>query len=196
MSDEKHELKRELKAITSAIDAVKMLCGEDDELLADMIEGETNLHDFIAKCASRVALNEGYVKAISELITDHKLRKRRLDNSSKTIRHIMARAIDEADQKTINTGAFTVTKTDLQPDIIVTEESDIPSKYWKSKDPTLDKATLRKDALERQKAKAEIDNLNSVDARKDALDQLESDMPKIKGITLSNGDISVTIRKS
>lgn len=160
-------LSRKLEAVRKGIQSMKELCGEDSDLLADMIEGETELYPFAERVVEQICNDEALLIGLTAIIEKLQSRKKRIENRRKHARNIVCMVMDEADQKTLELPQATITIYAIDPNIIIQDEAKIPSKYWKPKDPTLDKSALRKDA-------------NAGD--------------KIPGITLDNGDFALKVR--
>lgn len=183
-----------LSAIKQAIANLKDMCGDDDELLADMIEGEVDLETFAQKCAEAIVVDAAFANSLKEVIGNTQARKKRLELRAERIRTILAMALSEAETKTINLPAFTITKRDLKPSVIIKEEANIPSAYWKQPEPVLDKAKLRSDALERLALVNAANVIEDASLRKAELEKINKSNPPIPGIELDNGDITINIR--
>lgn len=161
------EMQKKLEAVRKGIAAMKELCGDDAELLGDMIEGETGLYEFANIMVANIQNDDTLITAIKLQEDALRQRRSRIEKRLHNFRNILALAIDEAEAKTLELPAATVTISANKPNLMINEEADIPAKYWKEQDPKLDRAALRKDALDGQ---------------------------SIPGVGLDNGSIKVTIR--
>lgn len=164
---DERELLKQQKALKVAVANIVDLCEDDDQLLADMLEGSTGIFEFTESAASHILDDETLSKAISERIKDLQSRKKRIDERAQRFRVILAQLLDQAEQKTVVCPSGTVSSKPVKPSPIITSEADIPSKYWKPQPPKLDRSELRKDL---------------------------SDNIKIPGAELGNGSVTVAIR--
>jgi len=173
----------------------------DEEFLADTIEGETGLIPAIeAALKSRdedLMLAEGVAKRIEELQT----RLKRLKDAAERKKSIVERAMVAAEIKSLPLPVATLTISKRAPGLIVVEEADIPSEFWKPVEPPapkLDKAALAKALRDRkaavEAALAEVDRLQDPEERKAAVEAAYAAHPKIPGADLDNGGVSLSIR--
>jgi hypothetical protein len=89
----------------------------------------------------------------------------------------------------------TLTLRTLPPDIVVLQESDIPSEFFVAQPPPppkLDKAALRNALRARQAQIEAVANFADPEARQRAL----APFPAIPGATLNNGSLSLQIRRA
>ena len=144
--------------------------GRDDEELAnDMIEGETSLLEAIEFALNGLDDAEVIIegcKAKEKQISD---RRARAERRRETIRALIERALATADVATLKTPTATLTLRSTPIKALYSEEADIPAEYWRKPDPVLDKKKIN-DAL--------------------------ADGAEIPGVTLSNGGVSVNIRRA
>lgn len=141
---------------------------QDDDDARDFVEGETDLNEAIELAVKQVGEDEAAIEAIARYVTKLKGRSDRIKNRMEATRTAIAVAMEQAAQKRIDTPYGTVTHRQTVRTAIVTDEASIPTDYWKPQDPKLDKAKLAADLRAGQ---------------------------KIEGATLSNGGMTVTIRR-
>jgi hypothetical protein len=143
MSDAAHELFRETQAAkTLRAQLADILTGDDDDVLADMVEGETNLHEAIGNAIELLAGDSAAVVGIDDLIA--KLTKRR-DRFALRIDHTrtaLSVALEQAGRKSFEHPVATLSLKVVPPSVTVTDEAAIPSKFWKSPPPKLDKKAV------------------------------------------------------
>lgn len=168
MTDD-HVLHREIEAAKLLRDQLAALGQEDPDLLADMIEGETNLHEALAYLTAKINEDRAQVAGIEMYEGKIASRKKRLKTRIENCRALLALGMEVAGLKRIDTPAASVSLTAAQPKLIVTDESAIPARFWKAADPKLDMNAVKGEI----KAGAVV-----------------------PGCELSNGAPTVTIRRS
>lgn len=142
---------------------------QDEDDARDFVEGETNLVEAIELAVKQTGEDEAAIEAIDNYVAKLKGRKDRLKSRIKATRTAIAVAMIQASQKKIETPYGTVTRTSTVQTVIITDEASIPTDYWKSQDPKLDKAKLAADLRAGQ---------------------------RVEGATLSNGGETVMIKRS
>lgn len=160
------KLRREAEAARSL---VAELQSDDETLLHDMVEGETMLFEAIDaaidemdECDIRAAGCKEKIKQLTE-------RQKRAEARQERLRTLIEQAMLVADQKTIKRPLATLTVRDVAPRPMITEEAQIPSEYWRSPDPVVDKKKIN---------------------------EAIADGKTIPGVTMTNGSTSLTIRRA
>ena len=145
MTDVSHDLYRETQAAkTLRAQLADILTGDDDDVMADMVEGETNLHEAIGNAIELLAGDSAALVGIDDLI--EKLKKRR-DRFALRIDHTrtaLSVALEQAGRKSFEHPVATLTLKAVAPCVNVTDEAAIPSRFWKSPPPKLDKVIREK----------------------------------------------------
>ncbi|MBO6755434.1 MAG: siphovirus Gp157 family protein [Roseibium sp.] len=146
MSNAAHELYKESRKAATFVDGIKHLLGEDDDLLHDMLEGETDLMTALQKAADAIdeenVLIDGMDKRIGEMQERKRLAKARVQHIKTLIEQALVMA---GDMKTVRLPNMTITLRDRKPAPVIERESDIPSRFWIPQpppDPKLDKKAL------------------------------------------------------
>lgn len=162
------DLEKEIAAARIIREQVAALTGDDPDFIRDAIEGETSLLEIVGALAAAdgedMALVDGldtYQKAIAD-------RKARILRRADIRRALIASALEIVELKKLETPAGTISVRAVAPKAIINDESAIPSEYFETPPPKLNKS--------------EVTN-----ALKDGRD--------IPGATLSNGSITIAIRK-
>jgi hypothetical protein len=168
---------------------------DDSQLLADTIEGETNIETAIGKVVESIILEDNVaLEGISRAETFLKDRKSRVEDRIERKKAMILTAMQIAELKTVKTPLATITKKLTAAKVIVTDESLIPTEFFKTPEPVLDKKLLN----DRVKARALlIDEAMQVkdDAdRKTKLAMIEATSPPIPGAELSNGSATIQLR--
>lgn len=149
------------------IENMAALLGQDDELIADTVEGETELIEVIDQAIKRVLFVEGLIDQIAAEQAKLADRKKRLVNQVAMIKTAVGAAMEDGSLKKVEGASYTISSKAVPDRAIVLEEADLPSEYFK-KTVTVDKSKLLK-------------------ALKEGLD--------ISGATLSNGGRTIQIRR-
>ncbi len=97
---------------------------EDDQLRADMIEGETDMHEFM-RMLERIrhdacAMAGGVATTIAELV----LRQERFERREEAVRKLMFKVMDAANQKKLELPEATISIVNGQPKLIEEMEFD------------------------------------------------------------------------
>lgn len=162
------DLSREMEAAKIIRAQLETLAPDDDDLARDMIEGETGLIEMVARIAAHEGEDASLLAGLGKYADELDARKKRIASRIETRRALLGSALEIAGCPSIETPTGTVSLAKVAPKAIVTDEADIPSKYWKAGKPTLDKKALSDD----MKAGAVV-----------------------PGATLSNGSITIRIQR-
>lgn len=140
----------------------------DAQLVLDMIEGSTDLHEAICVVAEEIGEDEILLDGIKAAQTNLAARKARVEKSIDDRRNIILMAMDRAGIPAIKSPTCTLSVRSTPPQAVIIDESAIPADYFITKEPTLDKRTLA----------AALKN------------------GPIPGAELSNGGIGLTLRRA
>lgn len=144
----------------------------DDEVLTDTLEGETDLNETLIRAAREAQRRAAMADAIGSIIKDNQARKKRHEGASEAIRDAVAEAMETAGLKKVEAPDMTLTFRALKPSLEVTDEQIAMDSFGKTKR-VLDKAAAN-DAFKRSQERGET-----------------FDFP---GFSFSNGGAAVTIR--
>lgn len=167
MSDLQRALKDEAEAARCLLANLREIIGDDEEAVATVVEGETNLIEAIRAAHEQIAFDELCAESVAATIKRFAERKSRLEARAERARTAVALAMEMAGLKKVELPEAVLTIKATPPKAIVTDEAAIPSKFWKPSDPKLDK-------------KAVLDALKAGE--------------KIDGAELSNGGTTLQIR--
>lgn len=117
----------------------------DDETLADTLEGMTDLHEVVAAIVRSALIDEALAEGLKSHINRLQERLQRLNQRGAARRQIAREAMVEVDLKRITAPDFTITVRPGSPALVVTDERTIPSTYWTSREPRLDRISLLND---------------------------------------------------
>jgi hypothetical protein len=161
MADETLRLHQEIGAAKRLRENLASLFEDDPELARDSIEGETNLNEAIQEAVDLYCADKTRVEAIAEHIKLMETRKARLEKRMETTRSMICVALDQAGKKKVETalGTATLKNTPRQLQVHPEDEPFIPTKYWRTGKPSLDKKKLKADLEAGETIKgAQLDN--------------------------------------
>ena len=144
---------------------------DDVELVADVIESETSLHETIAAAVDQIDNLEVMViglKAKEEAFAD---RRKAIEARSESLRAAIEQAMISAEQINIPLPTATVFISKRKPALIVENEAEIPSEFF----------------VEQERPAPKLD--------KRALAAALADGRAVPGAMLDNGTVSLTIRR-
>lgn len=180
---------KEAQAVAALKDGLRLLGEEgDDQLLADSIEGETSLFEVVDAVIGRIREASIMVEGLEVVIAGLQERKRRHEEAQKRDRALIEQSMSIAGLDKIVRPTATLSLSQRAPSLAVTEESEIPARYWRAGAPTLDKKGLTEALRARHAALA---SLPEGAAEREAV---LAEHPEIPGATLTNGAPSLTIR--
>lgn len=167
MSNVSREVQIQGEAARSLLANIRDVIGDDDEMIATAVEGETSLIEAISGGVDRIEELKAHREAIETRIKDLQTRRDRFEDQEGRIKAAIHIAMGQAELPKIELPQATLSLRAVPPKAEITDEALVPSKYWKAQDPKLDK-------------KAVLDALKA-----------KEDVP---GASLSNGSQSISIR--
>lgn len=120
-------LHRELDAAKRLKEKLVEAYGEDADLLKDMIEGETGLHEAIAHATLELAAVEGEKDGIEIAIAKMRERLTRHCNKAEGIRNAIQAAMEIAELTSLKTPAATLSVRPSPPSVEIIDEAAIPA---------------------------------------------------------------------
>ncbi len=169
MTDISRNVQIQGEAARSLLANIRDVIGDDDEMIATAVEGETTLIETISSAVDRMAELDGHQKALETQIKNLTERRSRFEDQHARIKAAIHVAMGQADLRKIELPQATLSLRAVPPKAEITDEAAIPSKFWKTKEPTLDK-------------KAVLDALKAKEA--------------VPGAVLSNGHETLSVRAS
>lgn len=125
-----HLIDGDASYLNSQVANLRSICGDDDvDLLTDMIEGTTQLDQFVGKVVEIIQTDEAFsegLKVYQKTIVD---RRRRLDERAKRLRVLLASVVTELPGRSYQHALAHLRAFDVDPKVIVTDESSIPSAF-------------------------------------------------------------------
>lgn len=170
------------------------ILAKDPGFLPEAIEAETSLFEALNALVASVREDEAMADGVEKLTGLLKTRKEALERRAETKRALIASALEIACLTSHEAPAGTVSLKVTPPKVIITEEADIPSKFFTSPDPVISRKALGEALKFRAAALSAAADIEDEDERDVARAQVERDFPPIPGATLSNGGMTVAIR--
>lgn len=167
MSDVSRALHIQGEAAKVLLANIRDVIGDDDEMIATAVEGETSLVETISSAVDRIAELDAHCEAIARRMKDLGERQSRFEAQAARIKAAVYVAMGQGELRKLELPQATISIRAVQPKVEVIDETEIPARFWKRKDPELD----RKELLKALNAKEVI-----------------------QGATLSNGGETISIR--
>lgn len=188
------QLEIELEAGRVLLDQLRELAAGDADFFSDLVEGETGIFDLIEKIIEAEFEDETLLAGLEVSIKKLQERKSKTEARIETARALVASAFLQLGLKTRRFPLGTITVSPKTPTAVITDETEIPSRFWKPQDPKIDKAELNKAVLAR-KAAIDAAQQSPEEERAYLLELADAQFPEIPGATISNGGIKLAIRR-
>jgi hypothetical protein len=188
------QLKANITALVAADENGGELSPEDLQTIQDTFDGATTLDAEVRAALLRIRDDTIIVTGCKAEIENLKARKERCEKRIDTLRGFIEQAMTVAQWPRLELDVATVYAGQVAPRVVVTEESEIPSQFFKRSDPVLDKAGLNKVVLERHKAITAASAIKDEAGRKAKLANIDQEMPAIPGVTVETGGVKLNIR--
>ena len=150
MANIEHELHKEKQAAKVLLANYNDLISDDEEMTSHLIEGETDLLEVIDQVVEEIAWEEVHIEALNKMIEKVKNRRDRKKAKVERLKTSIAHAVDMAGLKKYQSPLALVSTKKVAPMPVITDEALIPSDYFKSQDPKLDKLALAKDLKDKK----------------------------------------------
>lgn len=160
-------LRRETLAARALLTSMADILDGDPELIDSAVAGETDLEEAMDAAVRRLMELDGLTNGIAGLMAGLKDRGERLEKQRDLIRECLVVAMEVAGRRKIETALATIFLRATPPKVEITDEQQIPRRFWKQPEPRLDKRAL-------------LDALKAKDA--------------IPGALLSNGGVTLQIK--
>ena len=167
MTNLTREIQIQGEAARSLLANIRDVIGDDEEMAATAVEGETSLLEVISNAVDRTEELKAHREAIETRIKDLQTRRDRFEEQEGRIKAAVHVAMSMAELRKIELPQATLSVRAVPPKAEITDEALLPSKFWKPQDPKLDK-------------KAVLDALKSKEF--------------VPGAALSNGSETLSVR--
>jgi hypothetical protein len=119
--------------------------GLDDEILADTLEGITDLHEMIAAVIRSALVDEALQTGLRTRLVEMRQRFGRLQERGAKKRQLALEAMCETGLKKMEEPDFTASARSGLPALVIVAEPEIPETYWVPQPPKLDRQALLAD---------------------------------------------------
>ena len=126
-----HALKYEATVAEEMAQKLRDLFAADEDLVSDMIEGETQLHELIAIAVMRAVELGAMQESIKEMVAKLRSRAERLANQERGLRDALLLAMVKGSVKKLELPVATVSVANAQRRLAIIDESLIPDAFWK-----------------------------------------------------------------
>ena len=141
-----NRIEREAQAAKALRESIAQLAEGDEDLMLDMIEGETSLVECIDALLLRMASDRALVEGTAKVASDLQERARRVEKRIAFDRALIEQAMMTAEIAKLERPAATLSLANRAPSLRVDSEPDIPAEFWTAGAPKLDRKALT-DAL-------------------------------------------------
>ncbi|CCE05815.1 hypothetical protein BRAS3843_1480046 [Bradyrhizobium sp. STM 3843] len=206
------DARRDLAKELAAADALKLqlaeLCGEgetDTVLLKDMIEGSTNLIETVDAMLMQIMIDGANLTGLDKAKSTMDARKKRLEDRVDTMRTMLASALEILEERRFERPVATITLKPTPRKVLITEESEIPERFWKRPDPVLSKKDLADELkAHEQTLQGKLDEIRaaveagviSAEQAEEQRERVRAAFPNIPGAELDGGGTTVQIKFS
>lgn len=140
MADRKLHL--EMEAAQRLKEKLIATYGADSDLLRDMVEAETSLHEAIGRASLELAAVEGEKEGVEIAIAKLKARLTRHCERAEGIREAIQAAMETAELTSLKTPAATLSIRPSPPSVEITDQAALPAIFLKQPPPTVDKKAI------------------------------------------------------
>lgn len=106
---------------------------EDQDLLADMLEGQTDFNEVIAALAKDIKLSKANVAGIKEVAKGLKERQARFEAKEEFARSLILKLMEAAGVKKLTLPVATINLTNVSPSVMIVDEDAIPDAFMRIK---------------------------------------------------------------
>jgi hypothetical protein len=188
------QLRANIRALVAADENGGELSAEDRQTIQDTFDGATTLDAEVREALLRMRDDTIIVTGCKAEIENLKARKERCEKRIETLRGFIEQAMAIAEWPKLELDIATVYAGKEAARVVVVEEIEIPSQFFRRQDPVLDKSGLNRVVLERHKALTAALSIADQSEREARIEYINREMPEIKGVTVETGGIKLNIR--
>jgi len=142
MSDASHRLHQEIQAAKTLRAQLRDIIGGDEDIAADIVEGETSLNEAMEAVVAQLVDDYAAMRGLDSMLEDLGKRRERIKQRIENMRTMVSVALEQAGKKKFEHPAATFASRNVPASVVVVDEAQIPSKYFKSADPKLDRKMI------------------------------------------------------
>jgi hypothetical protein len=117
----------------------------DEQTLADIVEGLTDLHEVLAAVIRAALADQALATGLEGRIGEMQARRDRLQDRATKRRQIAKDLMVELELKKLSAPDFTASIRPGTPALMVIDEAAVPSIYWEPREPRLNRQELAND---------------------------------------------------
>jgi hypothetical protein len=148
-----------------------MGAGDDQELIADSIEGQTGFLEALEKAVSEIDECEVLIAGLKAKEEAFETRRKLIEGRAERIRAVIEQAMLSTEQLSLRLTTATLTLSRRKPGLVIVNDADIPARFW----------------VEPERPAPKLD--------KKALAEALAANQDIPGAQLDNGSFSLTVRR-
>lgn len=118
-----------LMQVKAVSDMLADAYGDDEQLLHDTLEGETDLYELTAKLLNGIERDEGDMKVLAEQISDRTMRSNRAKARVKARREAIAALMEAARVNTLKLPEATVSWRLTAPKLAINDPQAVPDEF-------------------------------------------------------------------
>jgi len=180
---------KEALALEALLSDFRDLIADDPDLAIDLAEGQTNAMEIIDALVLGDALDAELIAGAKNAKAAIDLRVKRFDARIERRRAIIERFLLIMDQKKLERPAATISLANRKLSVEITDESALPSEFFTTPAPVVDKKKLNEHVAAIMKAR----DAESVAAKAENRAPFFPALPD--GVAIGNGGASLTIRR-
>lgn len=142
MSSVDHSLQKEIDAARVLREQLRAIAGDDADVMRDTLDGETSIRELIGAACELIAADDGLADGLRAAIENLKARADRIARRQDMRREAILSAMQTVGFRSLETATGTLTVKSLAPRLVITDESKVPSEFWKARDPELDRRSV------------------------------------------------------
>jgi len=104
---------------------------DDDDFLAQVLEGETDLHRLLSTLVDQIHLDESVVAGLSLLLSTYKTRRDRYERRVEALRNLAFQMMQMADVNKLVLPQATLGVRIGPSRVVIADEAAIPDAYWR-----------------------------------------------------------------
>lgn len=135
----------EVKAAQQLKARLLQLPNADDDLVRDMIEGETKLHEAIAAVVKELACVEAEAEGMATAQKALLMRRQRHEARAEALRLALTEAMEMAELTSMKTPIASLSLRPAPPRVEIIDPAAIPAEYMVQPAPVPDKSAIRSD---------------------------------------------------
>lgn len=126
----------------AAAELVRALGEGDEDLIHDMVEGETDFFEAVERALDEIGECEIVAAGIKDMQSKLASRLSRTNARAERLRGLIDQAFQMAEVKSHKFPGATITTKRVPPKLIITDEASIPSQFYTPQPPSLDRKAL------------------------------------------------------